>query len=493
MYQILGVLLAGIFSYSASIVTYRLYFHPLRKIPGPWLAAVTSWYEFYQDVILGGHYVKEYPVLHARYGPVIRVSPDRIHVGDPKFFHAVYSSGSKYLKDPGFFQTSGGISEALPALVDPEYHKRRRKMINSLFSLKSIEDLAPIVLGVIQRALKVAVDAHERKKPLDIQQLYTGVTIDTIMRVLCDKQLYLIDSEEEEPAFMATLRTFSENFFLMKHFPMLAALSAKMPSSWSEWLLPGDAQFRRKVTEWIEEREVKHSQGVQAAEDGRKTILDLLLQPEDGSAPLSKDSVVDETYSFCFAGTHTTSLTISMATYYLLRHPDKFDKLQEELSTVKRTNEGLMEYRDVCNLPYLTAVIKESLRLSSPVPGVIPRVVPAGGTTWADHYLPAGSSVSISIRSVHDNPDIFPEPEKFIPERWLESEDLDHWLVVFGKGSRSCIGLNVAWMELYLCLANFFSHLDMSLYDTDEQSVQWDDCGNAMIRRHVKVSIDRVR
>jgi hypothetical protein len=52
---------------------------------------------------------------------------------------------------------------------------------------------------------------------------------------------------------------------------------------------------------------------------------------------------------------------------------------------------------------------------------------------------------------------------------------------------------SVAWMELYLCLANFFSHLDMSLYDTDEQSVQWDDCGNAMIRRHVKVSIDRVR
>ena len=65
------------------------------------------------------------------------------------------------------------------------------------------------------------------------------------MRVLCDKQLYLIESEEEEPPFMATLRTFSENFFFMKHFPMLATLSAKMPSSWSERLLPGDAQFRR--------------------------------------------------------------------------------------------------------------------------------------------------------------------------------------------------------------------------------------------------------
>ena len=65
------------------------------------------------------------------------------------------------------------------------------------------------------------------------------------MRVLCDKQLHLIDAEEEEPPFMATLRTFSENFFFMKHFPFLTAISSKMPSSWSEKLLPGDYQFRK--------------------------------------------------------------------------------------------------------------------------------------------------------------------------------------------------------------------------------------------------------
>jgi hypothetical protein len=47
-------------------------------------------------------------------------------------------------------------------------------------------------------------------------------------------------------------------------------------------------------------------------------------------------------------------------------------------------------------------------------------------------------------------------------------------------------------MELYLCLSNFFTRLDMSLYDTDERSVEWDDCGNAMIRKHVRVSVDSV-
>ena len=67
------------------------------------------------------------------------------------------------------------------------------------------------------------------------------------MRVLCDKQLHLIDEEVEEPPFMATLRTFSENFFLMKHFPILTIIASQMPSSWSERLLPGDFQFRRVI------------------------------------------------------------------------------------------------------------------------------------------------------------------------------------------------------------------------------------------------------
>ncbi|KAL9586166.1 MAG: hypothetical protein Q9212_001087 [Teloschistes hypoglaucus] len=489
--QALLLALGGFIAYSAVLVIYRLFFHPLRKIPGPLLARATSWYEFYQDVILVGHYVKEYPNIHAKYAKVR--------------WSEVYASNSKYMKDPNFFSTSGGISEALPALVHPEYHRQRRKMVNNLFSARNIEELAPIVIDVIRRALAKATEAHDQSKPLDIQRLYTGVTIDTIMRVLCDKQLYLIEAEEEEPPFLATLRIFSENFFVLKHFPILTYLSSQMPQSWAEKLIPGDHQFRKviptlpftvaQVTKWIEETAEAQKKGVYGAEGGRKTVLDLLLNPEDGYAALSKQSIVDETYSFCFAGTHTTSFTISLATYYLLRSPDKLAKLREELKTVedKRNPEGLLEYRDVYKLPYLTAIIKESLRLSSPVPGILPRVVPASGLTWAGYYLPPDTPVSIAIRTVHDNPKLFPEPEKFIPERWIETEDLDHWLVVFGKGSRSCIGLNVAWLELYLCLSNFFTRLDMSLYKTDEKSVEWDDCGNAMVHSHVKVTVDKIK
>jgi hypothetical protein len=74
-------------AYVCYLVIYRLFFHPLRKIPGPKFAAATYWYEFYQDVILQGHYVKEYPRLHEQYGPIVRVSPDRVHVNDPSYYH----------------------------------------------------------------------------------------------------------------------------------------------------------------------------------------------------------------------------------------------------------------------------------------------------------------------------------------------------------------------------------------------------------------------
>lgn len=66
--QVLLAVVVALLLYSSILVIYRLFFHPLRKIPGPWLAAATNWYEFYQDVILVGHYVKEYPNIHAKYG-----------------------------------------------------------------------------------------------------------------------------------------------------------------------------------------------------------------------------------------------------------------------------------------------------------------------------------------------------------------------------------------------------------------------------------------
>ncbi|KAJ0349027.1 hypothetical protein KNSL1_005073 [Colletotrichum chrysophilum] len=149
---------------------------------------------------------------------------------------------------------------------------------------------------------------------------------------------------------------------------------------------------------------------------------------------------------------------LSLGTYYLLKNPEKLNKMLDELKTVKTNAEGLFEYRELCNLPYL-------------------------------------STVSQAIRTIHDNPDIFPEPQRFIPERWLGENgwELEKWFVPFSKGTRACIGLNVAYMEMYLCLANLFTRFNMSLYKTDDNTTQWADGPAARIRESVKVNIDSIK
>ncbi|KAL8794607.1 MAG: hypothetical protein Q9195_002803 [Heterodermia aff. obscurata] len=402
---VLPTIVLGSLLYAASLVFYRLYLHPLHKIPGPKIAAATYWYEFYQDVILDGNYLKDYPKLHAEYGPVVRVTPNRVHVSEPEFYDEIYNRKSAYIKEHKF-TTAGGVSNSLPMLIDPEIHRKRRKLVNPIFSPKYLELVAPLTLQIIKNALSKAVESHHNGTPLQIQRLFNGIAGDIIMQTCFDKQLHLIESTEEDHPFLHTLHNFSENFFLTQHFPILTNVAAHLPSSLANGLVPGYIQFRRHCAKWIEDVKGRHKNGLFWAEDGRKTLLDLLLRPsaaEESSdlPPFTPNALIDEAYAFCLAGTYTTSISLSLGTYYLLRDPLRRQKLVDELENVPRNVDGLMEYRDVYNLPYL-----EILRLSAPIPGILPRQVPAEGVNCCGHYLASGVNITLAFlmfaRSGHD-------------------------------------------------------------------------------------------
>ena len=229
-----------------------------------------------------------------------------------------------------------------------------------VFSSKYIEQVAPLAQQIIKNALSKAVESYQNGTPLQIQRLYYGITGDIIMQICFDKQLHLIESFEEEHPFLRSMQTFSEAFFLTQHFPILTNIVARLPDSLTNMWMPGYTQFRRQCAKWIDDVKERHKTGSFCAEDGRQTLFDLLLRPsgaEDPSdlPPLSPQTLVDEAYAFCLAGTHTTSISLSLGTYYLLRDPLPRQKLVDELKDVPRNDEGLMEYRDVYNLPYLVS------------------------------------------------------------------------------------------------------------------------------------------
>jgi cytochrome P450 family 135 len=178
----------------------------------------------------------------------------------------------------------------------------------------------------------------------------------------------------------------------------------------------------------------------------RDDILSLLVQArhEDGSE-MSEQELRDELMTLLVAGHETTATALAWAMERLARHPGALDRLREEV------DEGEDEYLD--------AVVKETLRLRPVVQIVVRKLkqpMEIGG-----RLLPAGASVVPSIYLVHRREDVYPEPRRFRPERFLEQPAGTYTWIPFGGGVRRCLGASFALFEMKTVLAAIVSSLEV--------------------------------
>ena len=169
----------------------------------------------------------------------------------------------------------------------------------------------------------------------------------------------------------------------------------------------------------------------------REDILSLMLQArhEDG-APMSDSELRDELVTLLVAGHETTATALSWAVERLVRHPDKLERLTAEVADEQDE--------------YLTAVIQETLRLR-PVISLVNRTLKAP-MEFGGYELPAGVKVAPCIYLVHRRPDIYPEPDRFLPERFLDRPPGTYTWIPFGGGVRRCLGGAFARFEMEVVL-----------------------------------------
>ncbi|KAK6441795.1 hypothetical protein LTR95_001961 [Oleoguttula sp. CCFEE 5521] len=482
-----GVAVLAISSYTIYSLTklfYRVFLHPLARFPGPRLAAATYLYEAYYDVWKGGQFLFHLDVLHDQYGPVVRVSPDEIHVRDSEWFHTLYT-GPGHVRDK-FARSirANGSPGAVASASKHDHHKLRRAALNPFFSKRAIDDLQ----YEIQQKVDKMCDriSREYARPgisLEIGTAFTALTMDVITSYCFGESKGCLDEDNFGPRWKRLMTTAFAITPIAKHFPIMMRIRAAIPPRIVVRLIPSMAGF-------VEVRQEIHAQGAAIlAEKARgdstltgddsekaKTVFHGILQAEIPDEEKTVQRMADEAFVLIIAGAETTAKVLTVILAHLLQEPNLIHRLRAEMSAIAANGQPLA-LRQLENIPLFRAVIQEGLRVAGPVTNRQMLMAPNEDLRYTardgshDVVIPRGTPVSMTIRSVLNDPAIFPNPDRFDPERWLRAAEqgvrLDRYLVTFSKGLRACVGMNLSQCELYLGVAALISKFDMTLEDFD--------------------------
>ncbi|KAI1099223.1 cytochrome P450 [Jackrogersella minutella] len=470
--------------YHILIMIYNLSpLHPLSHIPGPILARASYLPEFYYDLVRYGRYTWEIQKMHEEYGPIVRISPDEVHCNDISFVDEIYASGNRKRDKPLHLISGSAHNASVFGTMDHDIHRLRRVHVAKFFSramisrLESdIHDLAQLLCDKLLRFVDT---------PVDTAVAYSCFTSDAISSYCFGESFGFLEQEDWFPNFHVAEVAILKPVFALRFFPILRHLF-----SLGDYLLnylPEDMALLIRVLKIDMPNKIE---AIQADIDSgvtrdRPTIFDSLLQLEPQQKELL--SLSDEAAGLVGAGTETTSWTLAVITFHLLSKPEVLAKLIAELEQTVHDPLHLPPLSVLEGLPYLQGVVQEGLRLSYGVSARSPRVATEENLVYrgewnkkiVEYVIPKGSAIGMSCVISHHNEDVFPESHSFIPERWLDAGNrkvLDRSMFVFSKGSRSCLGMNLALCEIHLGTAALALRIfpKMRLFETTEEDVLYD-------------------
>ncbi|KAH7856178.1 hypothetical protein Vadar_033596 [Vaccinium darrowii] len=214
------------------------------------------------------------------------------------------------------------------------------------------------------------------------------------------------------------------------------------------------------VTERIQQK--KHS----SIEKVHKDFLDVMLEYEgdgkEGPDKISERNVTIIILEMFFGGSETTSSTLEWAMVELLRNPDSMRKVKEEMDSIIGIY-GKVEEKNMDDLPYLQAVVKETLRLHPAVPFLLPRNA-IEDSSFMGYQIPKNTQVFVNVWAIGRDPESWDDPLSFKPERFLgkniEYKGQHFELIPFGSGRRICVGFALAQRVLHLALATLIQSFD---------------------------------
>ncbi|EFY85402.1 trichodiene oxygenase [Metarhizium acridum CQMa 102] len=445
---------------------YNLYLHPLRHFPGPKLAVLGRFHEFWFDVIQDGQFLWEIGKMHDRY---VRINANELHIRDYNYYNNIYAGGGRIVnKDVSAVGPMAAVPSSLLATADHHQHRARRNYLSPFFSKRAIVAMEPLIWERVAKLCQRLESALETGTTVPLDSAFSSLTADIITQRFYGEHFNYLDIPDYRNAVTEAILGVVHISNLIRFVPWLLPMLQMTPIWVIRMILPPFADFLVMREEM--KRKILASSGTEDGSKSSSVIMSALMDTKIPAAEREIDRLLDEGSVIVFAGTETTSRALSVGMFYLLDDETHVDKIRKELSSVVFTPGRGYSSSDLELLPYLSGVVHESLRLSFGLVACLPRVAVHESLQYNGFTIPPGTPVSQSAYFVHTDPTIYPNPHSFNPDRWIQAAKdgfpLGKYLVNFTKGSRQCIGLQMAYTEIYLTIATLVSTFDMELHDT---------------------------
>lgn len=467
---------------------YNRYFHPLSRFPGPFWASITSLWYFQTIRLSKPHNVQH--ALHDKYGDFFRIGPNLLAVCHPDAIGPVFGGGKhgKPWAKGAFYDSfrphiagarTDGFSER-----DDTQNAERRRLIAALYTqgnLLSYEPRVDRIIAQFRRRMGLLADTHE---PTEMSLWMERYAFDVIGEIY--------HGRDDGFAMVRDACDYNNWCHLMSVMPDVGASITyapwvlKYPFFAFAMLFRSGREGVKGMLDVVKQAQRSTEARWEAMQEGKehptRDILTGLLEivrHKGAEVNWTVADVATEVWAVIWAGSDTTATALTSIFYHLHKHPDKLAKLRCEIDTALA--EGRLtqpvRFSDARKLPYLHAVVLESMRLHPSLGFGLPREVPAEGATLCGMPLPGGVEVVMNSGAVQVDARAFgADARELIPERWFRGPDevrkMDRAMLQFGQGPRVCIGRHISEIEMYKLLPTILTEFDFELLVD-----KWQVCG----------------
>lgn len=453
-----------------------------------------------------------------RQHPVVRVGPNSVSFSTPDAIRAIYGHSTACLKGD-MYTAPAGPHASLLDVVDKSEHARKRQYMSHAFATRNLQNWEFKITDKVQRLLRqfdkvceVRDDANKPSTTIDFRKWSNLFTVEAIIDIALSRHLGLLelgddlvvipgpDGSKIEVHYIECLhaqrRATSTLVWATSWFTLYKRVLMAFPGPFRTLWRRGQ-EFDRMLHFFVRER-------VERAEKGEELndLIDcILLDKKSGESRdldmgeieaevsvLSRPLLTPKPFymkrfltTSCAvdAGSDTTAIALNNIMYFLLRTPKALSRLREEVDAALDPDTEVASYDRVKSLPYLRACLDESMRLIPPVSFGLHRKTPPEGAMIDGHWIAGNTTVAVPAYSAHRNETLFPDPEEFLPERWLgeDGKEAQSSFIPFSTGSRGCIGRNISYIEQSMLMATLVRRYNFSLPD-ETWAPDWEEAFN---------------